>query len=171
MQNEPNFKNTKINLTPVKRMNYENNQPFTRKQNEPNLLKHQINVSSLSKKVCVNFRPLAHRKNEPNSNPIYRFILSGVEGKINQFIPKVFAVFEQLPLIYVLFFLIFTNFHANSPTVYALSTLYSDENSNFHPLGRTKNETKITIVPIITIMHNLFDIPQTPLLKFFLPPT
>jgi len=37
MRNEPNFKNTKINLNPVKRMNYEKNQPFTHSQNEPNL--------------------------------------------------------------------------------------------------------------------------------------
>jgi len=35
-------------------------------QNEPNLKNTKINVTSLSKMVCVNFHPLAHQKNEPN---------------------------------------------------------------------------------------------------------
>jgi len=36
MQNEPNLKNTKINLTPFKTGNYEKNRPFTHRKNEPN---------------------------------------------------------------------------------------------------------------------------------------
>jgi len=40
-------------------------------QNEPNLKNTKINLSSLSKMVCVNFRPLDRPKNEPNTNPIY----------------------------------------------------------------------------------------------------
>jgi len=45
MQNEPNLKNTKMNLNPFKTKKYEKNQAFARRQNEPNL-----------------------RQNEPNSN-------------------------------------------------------------------------------------------------------
>jgi len=36
MQNEPNFKNTKMNLNLFKTKKYEKNQPFARRQNEPN---------------------------------------------------------------------------------------------------------------------------------------
>jgi len=68
MQNEPNLKNTKMNLNLFKTTNY-----------------------SI-------FRPLQRRKNEPNSNPIY--------GKRPQF-----TLFEQFPLIYEIFSLIFTNFY------------------------------------------------------------
>jgi len=39
MQNEPNFQNPRINVTPFEAKHYENNQPFTRRQNEPNLWK------------------------------------------------------------------------------------------------------------------------------------
>jgi len=35
MRNEPNFKNTKMNITPVKTKNYEKNRAFARRQNEP----------------------------------------------------------------------------------------------------------------------------------------
>jgi len=57
MQNEPNFRNDKMNITPVKTMNYEQrtmnyankNKPNTnpiRTQFKPNLLDAQMNVSS-----------------------------------------------------------------------------------------------------------------------------
>ena len=36
MQNEPNFKNTKINLSDVRKKNYEKKQLFTHRKNEPN---------------------------------------------------------------------------------------------------------------------------------------
>jgi len=36
MQNEPNLKNTKMNLSPVKTMNYENKLTCTPRKNEPN---------------------------------------------------------------------------------------------------------------------------------------
>jgi len=100
MQNEPNFKNTQINLRPVKTRNY------------------------------GNFHPHGRPKNEPNSNPIY--------GKLPQF-----AVFKQFPLIYEIFILIFTNFYTNSPPIYELSTLHSDENGNFHPLDQRKFMPKL----------------------------
>jgi len=115
MQNEPNLKNTKMNLRPVKTTNY------------------------------VIFRPPAHRKNEPNlwkTNPIHA---QGISGKLPQFMPKVFAVFEQFTLIYEIFIIIFTNFYTNSTPFCPLSVLYSDENSNFHPLKRQKFIPKVNI--------------------------
>jgi len=99
MQNEPNLKNTKMNLNLFKTTNY-----------------------SI-------FRPLQRRKNEPNSNPIY--------GKRPQF-----TLFEQFPLIYEIFIIIFTNFYTNSPPVCPLSTLLSNENGNFHPLDHPKKRTQ-----------------------------
>jgi hypothetical protein len=39
-------------------------------QNKPNLLDTQINLSSVKKKDYENVHLLDHRKNKPNSNPI-----------------------------------------------------------------------------------------------------
>jgi len=41
MQNEPNLKNTKINLNPVKTKNYMKNDAFSPPKNEPNLRKNK----------------------------------------------------------------------------------------------------------------------------------
>jgi len=111
MRNEPNFKNTKMNLTPAKRMSY------------------------------VNFHPHGHRKNEPNlckTNPISNFRLE-----------------EQFTLIYEIFILIFTKFYTNSPQIWALSTLISDENTIFHPLHR-KNEPNTNPISNFPLRFNQF---------------
>jgi len=107
-------------------------------QNEPNLKNSQINVSLSKTKDYENKCPSEHQKNEPNlwkTNPIHA---QGISGKLPQFMPKVFAVFEQFPLIYEIFILIFTKFYTNSPLLCPLSTLHSDENTNFHPLAHRK---------------------------------
>jgi len=42
MQNEPNFKNTQINLTSVTAGDYTNFHPLERRKNEPNFIRHSF---------------------------------------------------------------------------------------------------------------------------------
>jgi len=96
MPNEPNLKNTKINITAVPTKAYMKNGVFTPTQNEPktnpisnfplrfnqfmknmrnepNLQNPQINVTLFITKHYENKCPFGHRKNEPNlwkTNPI-----------------------------------------------------------------------------------------------------
>jgi len=93
MQNEPNLKNTKINITAVPTKAYMKNDVFTptqnepktnpisnfplrfnqfmkNMQNEPNLLNTQMNLKPVKIKDYMKNGASAHRKNEPNSNPI-----------------------------------------------------------------------------------------------------
>ena len=60
MQNEPNFKKTKMNITSVKTKYYENKQPCKHRENEPktNPIKANLRVNE------PNFA-----KNEPNFKP------------------------------------------------------------------------------------------------------
>jgi len=113
-------------------------------QNEPNFKNAQISVSDVNRKDYEKNKAFARRQNEPNlckTNPI--------SAKRPQF-----AVFQQFPLIYVLFFLIITNFYTNSPPIYALSTLHSDKNSNFHHFGHRKFIPKLA--PKVANEPNLY---------------
>jgi len=89
MQNEPNLKNTKINITAVPTKAYMKNDAFSppknepktnpisnfplgfnqfmkNMRNEPNFKNAKINVTSFLKMDYGNFRRLQRRKNEPN---------------------------------------------------------------------------------------------------------
>jgi len=83
-------------------------------RNEPNLKNPQINIGAFEIRAYIVSCRFQRRKNEPNSNP-----------------------FTHL-LIYEIFIIIFTNFYTNSPPIWALSTLLSDENTIFHPLQHRK---------------------------------
>jgi len=85
-------------------------------QNEPNLKNTIINVSSLSKKVCVNFHPSAHRKNEPNTNPIYAQGISGKQTKFMQKNTKKYEKVPVMSLSKYNFSQLFTTFHDSTAT-------------------------------------------------------
>ncbi len=88
MQNKPNFRNDKMNVTTFITRDYENiclRRPPKNKPNsnpiKANLPNAQINVSSFITKDYENKSLLGRRKNKANSNPICRGVASGEAGK------------------------------------------------------------------------------------------
>jgi hypothetical protein len=98
MRNEPNFKNTEINLNPVKTKNYENkrlvgqrkNEPNTNPilstgpsidqfeqnmQNEPNLKNTKKTVTNVPGKDYMKNDAFEPPKNEPNRTQFHTFLL------------------------------------------------------------------------------------------------
>jgi len=60
-----------------------NNEQFS---NEPNFKNTKMNVTSLSKMVCANFHPIHHQKNKPNLNqilPAVAYLAKADCGKTN----------------------------------------------------------------------------------------
>jgi len=77
MQNKPNFRKAKMNVSAVKSMNYEQitmNNANKNKPNsnpiKPNLRKAKMNVNSLITKDYRKKDDFAVRKNKPKTNPI-----------------------------------------------------------------------------------------------------
>jgi len=82
MQNKPNFRKAKMNVSIYYIKEYKNFIPLAGQKNKPNsnpikpnFLKAKMNVTSFITKDYIKYDDFAVRKNKPNSNPV----LSAVE--------------------------------------------------------------------------------------------
>ena len=87
MQNEPNFRKSQMNVSPVNTMDYDKktlgqsgkNEPKTN-PNEPNFKKAKMNVTSYITVDYENISNWAICENEPKTNPTCRGVASGEAG-------------------------------------------------------------------------------------------